>query len=150
MATEARTVLLPAPLDMMLRGIKPKAGKAFNNTSLRNEWQIACPACGLGTRALVEPENEDSYAWYKYTGLLVHDLRRSAVRNLVNAGIPERVAMAISGHKTRAVFDRYHIVSTDDVTKAMARLELAGPATSARQVPQSLKAGKGLSSSDRK
>ena len=134
----------------MLREIKPKAGKVFNDTNLRNEWQIACAACGLGTRTLVEPENEDSFAWYKYRGLLVHDLRRSAVRNLVNAGVPERVAMAISGHKTRAVFDRYHIVSTDDVTKAMARLELAGPAISAKQVQKSLKAGKRLSASNRK
>jgi integrase len=121
---EARTLPLPSVLVMMLKEIEPKHGKVFSATNLRTEWQKACAACGLGTRTLVEPE--DGYPWYKYEGLIVHDLRRSAIRNLVNAGVPERVAMKISGHKTRAVFDRYHIVSTDDVTNAMRRVELNG------------------------
>ena len=131
---------------MMLAEIKPKTGMVFSDTNLRVEWQKACAACGLGTRTLVKPKEEDGFQWYKYKGLLIHDLRRSAVRNLVNAGVPERVAMKISGHKTRAVFDRYHIVSTEDVTNAMRRLELGGvsserlvkkPAESIRRLPAS-------------
>jgi integrase len=123
---EARTVPLPSLLVMMLAEIEPKAGKVFSDTNLRTEWQKACAACGLGTRTLVKPEDEDSFPWYKYDGLVVHDLRRSAVRNVVNSAVPERVAMKISADKTRAVFDRYHIVRTDDVTNAMRRVELNG------------------------
>jgi integrase len=82
-------------------------GKPFHD--FRPEWKAASKEAGL-----VDENGKPK--------LLFHDLRRSAVRNLLRGGAPEKVAMAISGHKTRAVFDRYHIISESDLRTAITRL----------------------------
>ena len=69
----------------------------------RKSWTHACKAAGL-------------------SGMLRHDLRRTAARNLIRSGVPEVVSMRITGHRTRAVFDRYNIVSPADLQDAARKM----------------------------
>ena len=69
----------------------------------RKAWNAACVAAG-------------------HPGLLIHDLRRSAVRNMEQAGVPRSVAMKLTGHKTENVYRRYAIVSESDLQEAARRI----------------------------
>jgi integrase len=118
---EGRTVPLPAVLVSRLSEITPKSGRVFDTTNLRKEWQKACAACGLGRIIEIDGKKYDP----RYEGLNLHDLRRSAARNLLSAGVPETIIMKIGGWKTRSVFDRYAVASTADLTAAMTAWETA-------------------------
>ena len=113
---EARIIYLDDELTSIFREQhqKQKALKnitpyVFTNKSgtdrvkdIRDSWETACSKAGIGKR-------------------LFHDFRRTAARNLTRSGTPERVAMKITGHKTRSVFDRYNITDTNDLEQAAKR-----------------------------
>jgi integrase len=86
-----------------------------------------------------QPVQEFRKAWANATKKggskkLFHDLRRSAIRNMIRSGVDESVAMDISGHRTRSMFKRYNITSGADLSKAMESVERYNEAAKAKVV----------------
>ena len=90
----------------------------------RTAWRTACQAAGVPTRFL-------------------HDCRRTAARNLIRANVPERVAMLLTGHKSRAIFDRFNIIHEQELLEAgdqlVAYLAQQAQAVPARRRPHAVR-----------
>lgn len=115
---EARTVYLDDELKAVFQNQKErqKELKKLSNYVFPNE-------AGTGKISTFRGAWANACKQAKIGGRLFHDFRRTAVRNMVRAGIPERVAMMISGHKTRSVFERYNVVSETDLKVAAQKQE---------------------------
>ena len=122
---QSRVLPLVPELVKLLMALVSREGRVFpTKRTMQAAFSKACTEAGI-------------------EGLLIHDLRRSAVRNLRKAGIAEGVAMKISGHNDRSVFERYNIVSLDDVLDAGKQLQRSRtPIKIARALPSLRKAAR--------
>jgi integrase len=114
-----RTLPLVAEVCSRLGKVERKRAYVFPVGNFIKAWWSACAKAGLGNRT----KGKQNGRYGTYSGLIPHDLRRSAVRNMVRAGISTTVARSISGHVTDAIFDRYDITSAEDLKKAAATLD---------------------------
>ncbi|MFL5433999.1 MAG: tyrosine-type recombinase/integrase, partial [Myxococcales bacterium] len=129
---EPRTVFLSSRVRQALEA-QPRHIKTdwvFTNPETEETWKHICKAFRRACNAA------------KLSGVWFHDLRRSFVTNARRRGVPESVVMKMSGHRTRAVFDRYNIVEEDDLRDAVKRIE-AGLARTGRDSGQDLDKVKG-------
>ena len=114
---ESRILPLSDSLVTLLSRVKQREGRVFpSKRAIQAAFPKACKAAGI-------------------EGLMVHDLRRSAVRNLMNAGVQQAVAMKISGHRDASVFQRYNIVDTNQTADAMQRVQRLAPVKVRRALP---------------
>ena len=110
------------PWSRLLSRVKRREGRVFpSKRAMQAAFPKACKAA-------------------KIKGLMVHDLRRSAVRNLMDAGVQQAVAMKISGHRDASVFQRYNIVDTEsnrrcDATSTTSRARQGSPRTACAVSP---------------
>lgn len=81
---------------------KRTAGRPVGD--FRRAWRTACEEAGVPGRTF-------------------HSFRRSAVRDMTRSGVQEAVAMQVTGHRSRSIFQRYNITSTEDVKAALLQTD---------------------------
>lgn len=113
-AQRSRTDALQREQSRIIPWVFHRSGERIKNFT--SAWRTACRRAGV-------------------PGRIPHGFRRTAVRNSVRAGVPERVAMALSGHRSRSVFERYNIVSEGDLQEASRKLSGTFRARSSPSVP---------------
>jgi integrase len=114
---DSRVLPLSDSLVALLSRVKRREGRVFpSKRAMQTAFPEACRAAGI-------------------EGLLVHDLRRSAVRNLMQVGVQQAVAMKISGHRDSSVFQRYNIIDTKQTTDAMQKVQRLSPVKVRRALP---------------
>jgi integrase len=119
---EARVLPLSSQLVELLSAVTIRTGKVFPSKGvMENQWKKACETAGI-------------------EGLMIHSLRRSAVRNMMQTGEQQATVMKISGHKSATVFQRYNIISTAQTGPVMARVGEQFPV----KITHALKAQKAL------
>jgi len=127
----AVTIRLPAarsknkrPRTVVVKGLLALAELLRGRQRAR---RLDCPF--VFHRGTGRPLGDFRDSWHRATRdagrpeLLFHDLRRSAVRNLVRAGVPRAVAQLLSGHKSELVFERYNIVDEEDLSAAFDKVD---------------------------
>jgi integrase len=150
---EGRVIVLEGELAELIerrkaaRSVKTDSGTVLSNyifhngqgepiVDMRKAWARACCMAGVGKmvcptctatvdakRTCATCSKTWKYEELKYVGRIFHDLRRTSVRNMIRAGVPEKVAMTVSGHKTHSMLSRYNIVSEADLRQAMRRTQ---------------------------
>jgi integrase len=120
----ARVLPLDDELAKMLKADRKESGTVFAFTSFRKAWCNACVKVGLGTLDRTGANKKLNGGYGMYSGLIPHDLRRSAVRDMIRGGVSQTVAMRISGHKTDAIFRRFNITDESDLIAANDALRL--------------------------
>ena len=95
----------------------------------RRAWWSACCRAGSGELREATTSLRRKHKTTEYAGKIFHDLRRTAVRNMTDAGIAREIAMRISGHETEAMFTRYNILSSKNLSDAAQKLDRYHEAT---------------------